>query len=161
MANLIYIQGCLTLSVSEEYFWFRRLLRYAAYNFTNWATGTSSTSKIIYTAFHKVAPQVWAKWRIFHTHTKTSHIPITHLNTRAIYYYSVSITLSSRGRGLMDWQIITLSFKPHNNLVVHLGYQVFGALHEGMIEETRNTYIILLGKPLGGCNLKDHRTDNI
>lgn len=53
----------------------------------------------------------------------------------------------------MDRQIVILPLKPHNNLVVHLGYQIFGALHEGRIdEETRNTYIILLGKPLGGCN---------
>jgi hypothetical protein len=61
----------------------------------------------------------------------------------------------------MDRQMIILPRRPHNNLVVHLGYQVFGALQAGRIQETRYTYIILLRKSLGGCNLKDHHTDNI
>jgi hypothetical protein len=42
-----------------------------------------------------------------------------------------------------------------------MGHQVFVAVHVDRTEETRNKYIILLRKPLGGCNLKHHERYNI
>jgi hypothetical protein len=43
-----------------------------------------------------------------------------------------------------------------HQFVLQVGQQIFGAVHVGRIEETRNKYRVA-----GGCNVKHHQTDNI